>query len=870
MADTESQSDVIEQLADEFVERLRHGERPSAEDYVARFPELGPRIRRLFPLMQMMEAEARDQADDRASDGGLVLDRLGDFRIVREIGRGGMGVVYEADQESLGRRVALKVLTAHSRLDPRRLQRFEQEARTAAMLHHTNIVPVFGVGRQDGMCYYVMQFINGPSLDQVLVELRRIRRDGLGDTASAAGHGPSSETGSAVHFAQALSVGGFGSPSKLSHSDLPTAKAIAEQTGDGSSLSSTLLPTAVESSGASADGHYFRSVARIGKQAAEALHYAHAHGVLHRDVKPSNLLLDEQGTVWVMDFGLAKLSSSDALTHTGELVGTLRYLPPERWEGRSDERSDIFSLGATLYEMLTLEPAFDSADRRQVIQQITRAEPPAPRSVDAHIPRDLETIVLKAMAPDPRSRYASAGELAEDLGRFLESEPIRARRVSLLERSLLWARRHPATATLTAAVAFVAAVGVSGVVWQWREAVAAQSKLRTALDEKSAALTDAEESARTARRVSQILTEVFSDVDLAGAATDFLMDVPQITVVRATPVELLQRAAARLTEFDADPQTQVELLEKLAGVYLSLGRLTDAAPLMETAEGLRRQHGIHDAQQRHLRLRVALRFLQGRYDEARNVVSGLTPVAEGDEENRGLMLALIDMAQHESDATISDFERRLRDATDPARQRSPQAIRKRGIFLGYIGFMRVRRDEWPKAKLLGPEALACLAQIPGGAQFGVELGSFYMGLTPVESGDRDAGLKQIRAGLDGVKRLLGETHPVAMILEIETARYFRMRWSNKGKDPWNLERSFEFYEQSLATLAKACGRERRTADCHEEYGKFLIAVGRRDEGIPQLEQALSIRREVYGEHHAETRRAREVLSDVRARNTTAY
>jgi tetratricopeptide (TPR) repeat protein len=720
------------------------------------------------------------------------------------------------------------------------------------------------------MCYYVMQLINGLSLDQVLVELRRMREADVGGTRATAEQAASPYVGFASGMARALSSAGFNSPGRVSVAQSAAGVASDEPVDEAKSLAAASLPRVAERSSSSADGHYYRSVARIGMQAAEALEYAHEHGVLHRDVKPSNLLLDDQGTAWVTDFGLAKLSSSDALTHTGELVGTLRYLPPERWEGRSDERSDIFSLGATLYEMLTLEPAFDSSDRRQVIEHMTRGTPPAPRSIDSRIPRDLETIVLKAMAPDPRSRYASAGELADDLRRFLAAEPIRARRVRLVERALLWARRRPATATLTAAVALVALAGVSGVVWQWRAAVGARQNLETALEEKSAALVraeraqaEAEASAQTARRVSQILTDVFSDVDLAGATTDFVMDVPQLSVVRRTPVDLLHRAAERLAEFDADPEIQVELLEKLACVYLSLGRIADAAPLLESARRLRHDHGIRDAEARDVRLLVALRFLQGRYDEARSRVSSLPVVHEGDEDKRQLLLALIDLMQHESDATINEFERRLRESTDPNRHGGPQATRKRGIFLGYIGFMRVRRDEWTKAKNLGPEALACLTRIPGGAEFGATLGSYYLGIWPIESGDRAGGLEQIRSGIDGVKQLLGETHPVLMILEVETARWFRMRWRDKGQDPWHLARALEFYERALVTHGKACGRQPRTADCQGEYGQLLIAAGRHAEGVAQLEEALAIRRDVYGEQHDDVRRARDALEAAR-------
>ena len=179
-----------------------------------------------------------------------------------------------------------------------------------------------------------------------------------------------------------------------------------------------------------AGSRYWRSVARIGIQVADALQYAHQQGTLHRDIKPANLLLDNRGTVWITDFGLAKLADLDDLTHSGDMVGTLRYMAPEQFEGKADARSDVYNLGLTLYELLTLRPAFDQKDRRRLIRQMTQEEPPRPRKLNPAIPRDLETIVVKAMAADPGHRYQTAGQLAADLRCFLEDRPIRARRAS--------------------------------------------------------------------------------------------------------------------------------------------------------------------------------------------------------------------------------------------------------------------------------------------------------------------------------------------------------------------------------------------------------------------------------------------------------
>ena len=180
--------------------------------------------------------------------------------------------------------------------------------------------------------------------------------------------------------------------------------------------------------GSQSNAKYFRSVARLGVQVAEALEYAHQQGIVHRDIKPSNLLLDTQGTVWITDFGLAKAEGTLELTSRGELLGTLRYMAPERFQGQADRRSDVFSLGLTLYEMVTLHPAFECAERAQLIERMLHSDPPTPRQVDRSIPRDLETVILKAIAREPGRRYQTAGEMAADLQRFLSDRPVQARR----------------------------------------------------------------------------------------------------------------------------------------------------------------------------------------------------------------------------------------------------------------------------------------------------------------------------------------------------------------------------------------------------------------------------------------------------------
>ncbi len=324
---------------------------------------------------------------------------LGDYRVLREIGRGGMGVVYEAEQMLLGRRVALKVLPFAATMDARQLQRFQNEARAAACLHHPHIVPVYAVGCERGVHYYAMQFIEGQSLADVIGDL-------------------------GVRIEEARKSGDL-SPNVSLQSTICNLR------------SNTPLSNRERSS--------YHAVARLGMQAAEALHYAHEVGVIHRDVKPANLMLDGNANLWITDFGLAQIQGDAQLTMSGDLVGTLRYMSPEQALAKRvlvDHRTDIYSLGATLYELLTLQPVFPGADRQELLRQIAFEEPIAPRRHNKSIPAELETIVLKALEKNPADRYATAKELADDLERFVKYEPIRARRPSLGRRLRGWCWRH--------------------------------------------------------------------------------------------------------------------------------------------------------------------------------------------------------------------------------------------------------------------------------------------------------------------------------------------------------------------------------------------------------------------------------------------
>src|SRR5262245_2895996 len=327
MSESGSNSEIVINLAEEFVARYRKGERPSIKEYCDRHPQLADEIREVFPAVAMMEniapedASLSGQLKAPADSAGTALEQLGDFRIIREVGRGGMGVVYEAEQVSLGRRVALKVLAQKSSSDAKQKRRFEREARAAAKLHHTNIVPVFGVGEQDGQPYYVMQFIQGLGLDEVLDELKQMPTPGASLSPEATPRSPREV--SAANVARSLMTGCFeptmSSPGKhdlvvaeerpsrrspgLRQAPTPSSGRLSDSTGISSSSVSLPGQSATTSKLSGRKTTYFQSVAQIGVQVADALDHAHRQGVLHRDIKPSNLLLDTRGTVWVTDFG---------------------------------------------------------------------------------------------------------------------------------------------------------------------------------------------------------------------------------------------------------------------------------------------------------------------------------------------------------------------------------------------------------------------------------------------------------------------------------------------------------------------------------------------------------------------------------------
>lgn len=427
---------LVGKVVEEYFERSSRGEQPQLNEFVERYPQIGDLLKTIIPALQAAEVTSdASLANDPSKAAGLTPEhhQLGDFRVLRQIGRGGMGIVYDAEQISMKRRVALKVLPLAGLVEDPKIQRFQNEVRAVAALDHPNIVSVYTVGENQGIHYYAMQLIRGRSLAEVISALRKIRKQG-----------ESLDGSSMVRSVAKQMI----ADNDTAADTLAITQAFEEDADPidipATSDSETTNPSN-NSSSRSSDRDYFRSVAALGIQAANALQHAHDTGIVHRDIKPANLLLDRAAKLYLTDFGLARMESEVGVTMTGDLIGTLRYMAPEQALAKRvvvDHRADIYSLAATLYELLTLRPAYEAEDRQKLLKQIAFEEPTPIRKVDSRVPRELSTIVQKAMSKDMDQRYDSAQELADDLQSHLENRSIKAKPPTPLERLNKWTRRN--------------------------------------------------------------------------------------------------------------------------------------------------------------------------------------------------------------------------------------------------------------------------------------------------------------------------------------------------------------------------------------------------------------------------------------------
>ncbi|MFK7742379.1 MAG: serine/threonine-protein kinase [Planctomycetota bacterium] len=502
--------DPVDLLVEQFLQRHRAGESVSAEDFAQQHPDHAAQLLDLLPMMLMLETAKRERESESSGPTPAALpvglERLGDFRIDGELGRGGMGVVFEAVQESLDRRVALKVLPQASLLTGNQLERFRREAQIAARLHHTNIVPVYGSGESDGYHWYAMQFLNGQSLDRWRHEQSERAPQGVGAWRTRA-----------------------------------------------------------------------RFVARVGAATAGALHYAHAQGTLHRDIKPGNLMLDHDDHVWVTDFGLAKALEADGLTKSGDLLGTLQYMAPEQFAGQYDVRSEVYALGVTLYELLSLSPAFRGEHRSKLMESVREQRLVPLRRQCPDVPEDLAVVIGKAMARDPGDRYRTAEELEQDLEAFLEDRPIRARRLSTAALLWRWCRRNQAIAALAAGTA--AAVLLAAIVG-WMAYGVSQDALERVTEASSVAKSEGERAEANLQLSLSAFGNVFDALVGREEAMTFDEDpdTGEATAVVHTPmsprdVELMQQMLAFYDRFAAQNAASEALQYETARAYRRVGAI---------------------------------------------------------------------------------------------------------------------------------------------------------------------------------------------------------------------------------------------------------------------------------------------------------
>ncbi len=425
----------LQDLVARYIDRLNDGEKLDRHQILAEQPFLGQEIIEHLEIF----------IGFRLNGDSVPLGTLGDYTLQREIGRGGMGVVYAAWENSMNRQVALKVLPSGVAADSKTLTRFVREAQVAGNLHHPNVVPVYGMGVREKTPYFAMEYVEGETLSQLLTR------------ASVAEGKPEEKSTILQSISQLFSKGD------------PVTGAVEAQREE--EVEPALGKTAFGTE--EFDLAYYSNLARAFAGVADGLQHAHSKGVIHRDIKPSNLILDSEGRLRILDFGLARLEGQASLTISGDFLGTVLYMSPEQAMAkriRIDQRTDIYSLGATIYEMLTWEPPFQGKHHQDTLSQIIFRDPKPPRQLNSRIPRDLETIVLKCLRKDPGDRYGTAEALGQDLRRFIRGDPIEARPQSVMTRISRKVLKH--RWKVAVAAGFIALLSVLSVlISDWMERI---------------------------------------------------------------------------------------------------------------------------------------------------------------------------------------------------------------------------------------------------------------------------------------------------------------------------------------------------------------------------------------------------------------
>ena len=600
--------DKVVAILDQYLVELETGGQPSAELILAENPDLAGPLRSSLESIRLLNNVHVESDDSNTRIGsnpwmGTHPISVSGFQIGRELGRGAMGVVYAAKHESTENEVAIKFLESQGVRDQGCIERFRREARAAESLNHPNIVPVYHIGSENGRQYYTMKLIDGASLSHSIDDSFQRTSD---------------------------------SKRELGRNSIGFAS----------------LPTTVE---------YYQTLAIEMAKVADALHAAHSMGIVHRDIKPSNLLVDSTGHIWITDFGLAHVDDGLNLTYSGDIIGTFQYMSPEQASGkreRIDSRSDIYSFGATLYELFTGHAPFSGMDRAEILQRIQTVEPLRPKAFNRDLPRDLETIIRRAMRPERSHRYQSAALVAEDLIRFSNGQPILANSVSLAERAKNWANNHSGRLAIALLVALIVVL-VQGVF----NVQIALEKLRTAT-----AFRSADFNYRQARQV----------VDTFG--TSFAGQLSEVPGTEALRQEVLRETLGYYQGFIASANTDPRLVVDIAQTKLKIARLTrtlgnveeadiayrDAVAALRLAYRAKSRTGLNSTLHRAITEWTLLRSEQGDQSLTRSLLAEAKSVADSvaDSDHRTRAQALT----HHTQAIVAfrqgDVERAILESAD--------------------------------------------------------------------------------------------------------------------------------------------------------------------------------------------------------------
>ncbi len=902
-AESDAERHPVDLLAERFAEQLRAGEDPSIEDYCLQHPEYAELIRAVFPSVATTERVIRQQEQQRQRSivspfpAGRRPDVIGDFQLLREVGRGGMGVVYEALQLSLKRRVALKVVNQLLADSNRQLQRFRREAESAARLHHSNIVPVFGFGEDRGVHFYAMQLIEGATLAEVVLRLRESlaqpSAESPADSATSTvarnfNAAPADSVASsfsllrqqrAASAARLLLGRNLNSPSAAAPpvddstiacelagrspestiaSILPQAESqTAPSPGEGTQrdAAKTAAETNHSRSRVRLPALYFRNVARLVAAAANALDYAHRQGILHRDIKPANLLLDADGTICIADFGLARAIEPDTITQTGEIVGTFRYMAPEQLCGQADARTDVHALGLTLHELLTLEPPPTS------LQQVAeRRQLPAPRTLHPEIPRDLETIAVKACMPEAERRYQTAGDFEADLLRFLDDRPIAARRVTTAERLYRWSRRNPQLAALSAAtltLLLAVALILGNSYRRIQRALTARNEQfqraeQNLLEKTSALETASSERLRAEKNLELAIAafeEVFSNIAARGRSATLLDEIGADELFTDTDASLSSADVTLL-------ETLLQFFDRLAAENArNLG--TSAADARRRVGDIQRQLGrFEDARQSY---QLALNACR---TAAEQPAMGVAPLFT----ELQILHQLLQLEVQRGDIpaalrALQQFRDRLADSTPVSRSSEGRYLLANA--LNAITALGLRQPLDPRLRPRfgpagnggpgGPPGSELSSGPRGNSPGGIPGGLNPSGLPPLPSATIDARLRRtVEANREALQILksLCEVEPTSTAYRLELARATRdhARIAQFRRDFPAAEESFSKAVRILETLQQEHPNvdlfQFELADALGSFSAFRPA------DLPRLQRSLQISRQLMDRHPA--------------------